>query len=111
MIVYLLQEPLPKLISLCRECHHENYGHDRHKEQHIREFKNEEFPNIVVTVDLLTTGIDVPSIMNLVFMRRVKSRILFEQMIGRATRCSQVWTASISTMPSGNLPAWKKSPT
>ena len=57
----------------------------------IRRFKNERFPNIVVTVDLLTTGIDVPAIDTLVFMRRVKSRILFEQMLGRATRlCSDI---------------------
>lgn len=54
--------------------------------QQIRNFKNERFPNIAITVDLLTTGIDVPKICNLVFMRRVKSRILFEQMLGRATR-------------------------
>lgn len=40
----------------------------------------------MVTVDLLTTGIDVPEITTLVFMRRIKSRILFEQMLGRATR-------------------------
>lgn len=52
----------------------------------IRQFKNESSPKIVVTVDLLTTGIDVPEIVNLVFMRRIKSRILFEQMLGRATR-------------------------
>lgn len=52
----------------------------------IKKFKNEQYPNIVVTVDLLTTGIDVPEITSLVFMRRVKSRILFEQMLGRATR-------------------------
>lgn len=51
----------------------------------IRRFKNERLPNIVVTVDLLTTGIDVPQIDKLVFLRRVKSRILFEQMLGRAT--------------------------
>lgn len=57
----------------------------------IRRFKNECFPNIVVTVDLLTTGVDVPKIDTLVFMRRVKSRILFEQMLGRATRlCSDI---------------------
>lgn len=56
-----------------------------------KRFKNEKFPNIVVTVDLLTTGIDVPQICNLVFMRRVRSRILFEQMIGRATRlCPEI---------------------
>lgn len=57
----------------------------------IRQFKNESYPKIVVTVDLLTTGIDVPEIINLVFMRRIKSRILFEQMLGRATRlCSKI---------------------
>lgn len=57
----------------------------------IRQFKNESYPKIVVTVDLLTTGIDVPEIVNLVFMRRIKSRILFEQMLGRATRlCSKI---------------------
>lgn len=52
----------------------------------IKRFKNESYPKIVVTVDLLTTGIDVPEITTLVFMRRIKSRILFEQMLGRATR-------------------------
>lgn len=57
----------------------------------IRQFKNESYPKIVVTVDLLTTGIDVPEIVNLVFMRRIKSRILFEQMLGRATRlCNKI---------------------
>jgi len=54
--------------------------------QIIRRFKNEQSPKIGVTVDLLTTGIDVPPILNLVFLRRVKSRILYEQMLGRATR-------------------------
>ncbi|WP_407681692.1 type I restriction-modification system endonuclease [Pseudalkalibacillus salsuginis] len=58
--------------------------------QAIRLFKNERLPNIVVTVDLLTTGIDVPTISNLVFLRRVRSRILYEQMLGRATRRSDV---------------------
>ncbi|HEY7552915.1 MAG TPA: type I restriction-modification system endonuclease [Hyphomicrobiaceae bacterium] len=52
----------------------------------IRAFRNDASPKIAVTVDLLTTGIDVPAITNLVFVRRVNSRILYEQMIGRATR-------------------------
>lgn len=54
--------------------------------QLIRRYKNERLPQIAVTVDLLTTGIDVPKIVNLVFLRRVRSRILYEQMVGRATR-------------------------
>jgi type I restriction enzyme, R subunit len=52
----------------------------------IKRFKNERLPNVVVTVDLLTTGIDVPAITNLVFLRRIQSRILYDQMLGRATR-------------------------
>ncbi|MGZ0173839.1 MAG: type I restriction-modification system endonuclease [Planctomycetales bacterium] len=54
--------------------------------QLIRRFRNEQLPKVVTTVDLLTTGIDVPSIDRIVFIRRVRSRILFEQMLGRATR-------------------------
>jgi type I restriction enzyme R subunit len=57
----------------------------------IRRYRNERQPNIAVTVDLLTTGIDIPRIANLVFLRRVRSRILYEQMIGRATRlCPEI---------------------
>jgi type I restriction enzyme, R subunit len=52
----------------------------------IRRFRNDTNPRVAVTVDLLTTGIDVPAIVNLVFVRRVNSRILYEQMLGRATR-------------------------
>jgi type I restriction enzyme R subunit len=57
----------------------------------IRSFRNDADPKIAVTVDLLTTGIDVPKITNLVFLRRVNSRILYEQMVGRATRqCPEI---------------------
>ena len=52
---------------------------------------DEAIPKIAVTVDLLTTGVDVPKITNLVFLRRVNSRILYEQMLGRATRlCPEI---------------------
>ena len=60
-------------------------------DQKLRHYKNEANPRVAVTVDLLTTGIDVPEIVNLVFIRRVKSRILYEQMLGRATRlCPEI---------------------
>ena len=61
-------------------------GNRKKVQEAIKRFKNERYPSIAVTVDLLTTGIDVPEITTLVFMRRIKSRILFEQMLGRATR-------------------------
>lgn len=55
-------------------------------QKQVNKFKNEKYPSIVVTVDLLSTGVDVEEICNIVFIRRIKSRILYEQMLGRATR-------------------------
>jgi len=54
--------------------------------QRIREFRNRQQPGIAVTVDMLSTGVDIPDLEFIVFLRPVKSRILFEQMMGRGTR-------------------------
>ncbi len=43
-------------------------------------------PRIAVTVDLLTTGYDAPDVKNIVFVRPLKSAILYKQMKGRGTR-------------------------
>lgn len=59
--------------------------------QKIREFRNRPNPKIVVTVDMLSTGVDIPSIEFIVFLRPVKSRILWVQMLGRGTRrCDEI---------------------
>lgn len=55
----------------------------------IRQFRNWQEPGVVVTVDMLTTGVDIPDLEFLVFLRPVKSRILFEQMVGRGTRLGE----------------------
>ena len=86
------------VVMLLKEAFQERYGSvandavakitgasDKPKEL-IRRYKNEAFPNVAVTVDLLSTGVDVPAICNIVFLRRMNSRILYDQMIGRATR-------------------------
>jgi type I restriction enzyme R subunit len=52
----------------------------------IRRFRNRPFPAIVVTVDMLSTGVDIPALEFIVFLRPVKSRILWTQMLGRGTR-------------------------
>jgi len=54
--------------------------------QRIREFRNRPDPKIVVTVDMLSTGVDIPALEFIVFLRPIKSRILWEQMLGRGTR-------------------------
>lgn len=53
----------------------------------IDDFKGaEKMPRIAVSVAMLDTGIDVPEVLNLVFYKRVMSKIMFWQMIGRGTR-------------------------
>lgn len=48
-----------------------------------------QLPQIAVSVDMMDTGIDVPDVLNLVFFKRVRSKIKFLQMVGRGTRLSQ----------------------
>lgn len=52
----------------------------------IRRFKKEQFPQILVSVNMLDTGFDCPEVVNLVFARFTKSSILYQQMRGRGTR-------------------------
>lgn len=59
--------------------------------QRIREFRNRKLPGIVVTVDMLSTGVDIPDLEYIVLLRPVKSRILFEQMLGRGTRRGELY--------------------
>ncbi len=61
--------------------HSDDYAHSI-----IDEFEAKARPVIVVSVDMMDTGIDVPEIVNLVFFKKVRSKIKFLQMLGRGTR-------------------------
>ncbi len=52
----------------------------------ITTFKKNSLPRIAISVDMLDTGIDVPEVVNLAFMKPVQSQIKLWQMIGRGTR-------------------------
>ncbi len=52
----------------------------------LDKFKKEKMPRIAISVDMLDTGVDIPEIVNLAFMKPVNSQIKFWQMIGRGTR-------------------------
>ena len=58
----------------------------RKPEELISEFRNNYYPRIVVTVDMISTGTDIKPLEILLFMRAVKSANFFEQMKGRGTR-------------------------
>jgi len=62
---------------------------DSRAQQLISDFKNDDFPKIAISVDMLDTGIDVPEVCNLAFVKPVFSQIKFWQMIGRGTRSDQ----------------------
>ncbi len=51
-----------------------------------REFKNKQSIRIVISVDMMDTGVDIPELTNLVFFKKILSKIKFWQMIGRGTR-------------------------
>jgi type I restriction enzyme R subunit len=52
----------------------------------LDQFRNNDFPRVAISVDMLDTGIDIPELVNLVFAKPVFSYTKFWQMIGRGTR-------------------------
>jgi type I restriction enzyme R subunit len=90
------EEMFPQFPNLARAI---TYKSD-YKSNLIEQFKREDQPRIAITVDLLETGIDVPEVVNLVFMKPVQSRIKLEQMIGRGTRCQEA-CRFIDRLPEG----------
>jgi len=60
--------------------------HDGKPDDLLQAFRNSMNPRIVVTVDMIATGTDVKPLECLLFMRTVRSRAYFEQMIGRGVR-------------------------
>ncbi len=52
----------------------------------LKRFKQESMPRIAISVDMLDTGVDIPEVCNLAFVKPVFSKIKFWQMIGRGTR-------------------------
>ncbi len=52
----------------------------------IRKFKQEDYPQVAVSVGMLDTGFDCREVLHLVMARRVRSPILYQQMRGRGTR-------------------------
>ena len=82
-IVRIAREVFGKGDEFCKKI---TYRATADPEDLIAAFRNSYFPRIAVTVDMIATGTDVKPLEALLFMRAVKSRVLFEQMLGRGTR-------------------------
>ena len=78
----VFEEMYPQYVGLTRVITHKT----DYKGRAIEGFKKEDMPRIALSVDMLETGVNVPEVVNLVFMRPVHSRIKLDQMVGRGTR-------------------------
>jgi type I restriction enzyme R subunit len=83
-IVRIAREEFGVGDEFCQKITYRSTG--KKPEDLISDFRNSYHPRIAVTVDMIATGTDIKPLEALLFMRAVKSRLLFEQMLGRGTR-------------------------
>ncbi len=86
-IVHIVREEFGKGNEFCKKITYKTTKTTGEKpEDLITSFRNRYNPRIAVTVDMIATGTDIRPLECVIFMRDVKSRVLFEQMKGRGTR-------------------------
>ena len=81
-IIQIVREEFGEGNDFCKKI---TYAADK-PESVLSAFRNDYYPRIAVTVDMIATGTDVKPIECLIFMRDVRSKNYFEQMKGRGTR-------------------------
>lgn len=81
-IIQIVREEFGEGNDFCKKI---TYSADK-PESVLSAFRNDYYPRIAVTVDMIATGTDVKPIECLIFMRDVRSKNYFEQMKGRGTR-------------------------
>ena len=83
-IVHIIREEFGEGNEFCKKITYKVRGEN--PESILQQFRTAYNPRIAVTVDMIATGTDVKPIEVLIFMRDVRSRNYFQQMIGRGTR-------------------------
>lgn len=82
-IIQIVREEFGEGNAFCKKV---TYQSQEDPKSVLAQFRNDYYPRIAVTVDMIATGTDVKPLECLLFMRDVKSRNYFEQMKGRGTR-------------------------
>lgn len=82
-IIDIVREEFGEENKFCKKI---TYRSEEDPKSTLSQFRNDYYPRIAVTVDMIATGTDVKPLECLLFMRDVKSRNYFEQMKGRGTR-------------------------
>lgn len=85
-IINIVREEFAEQNKFCKKI---TYKSEEDPKTVLSQFRNDYYPRIAVTVDMIATGTDIRPLEVLLFMRDVKSRSYYEQMKGRGTRtCS-----------------------
>ncbi|MEN6348258.1 MAG: type I restriction-modification enzyme R subunit C-terminal domain-containing protein [Syntrophomonas sp.] len=82
-IIQIVREEFGEGNQFCKKV---TYKADEDPKSVLAQFRNDYYPRVAVTVDMIATGTDVRPLECLIFMRDVKSKNYFEQMKGRGTR-------------------------
>ena len=86
-IIQIVRQEFGESNQFCKKITNQTQKTDKQDPKSVlQQFRNEYYPRIAVTVDMIATGTDVKPLECLLFMRDVKSANYFEQMKGRGTR-------------------------
>ena len=86
-IIEIVREEFAEENKFCKKI---TYKSEEDPKTVLSQFRNDYYPRIAVTVDMIATGTDIRPLEVLVFMRDVKSRSYYEQMKGRGTRTNSL---------------------
>ncbi len=98
-IIEIIREEFAEENKFCKKI---TYKSEEDPKTVLSQFRNDYYPRIAVTVDMIATGTDIRPLEVLVFMRDVKSRSYYEQMKGRGTR-----TCSLEQLKATGTPSAK----
>lgn len=98
-IIDIIREEFDERSDFCKKI---TYQSKEDPKTILSHFRNDYYPRIAVTVDMIATGTDIRPLEVLLFMRDVKSRSYYEQMKGRGTR-----TCSLEELKSKGTPSAK----
>ncbi len=100
-IIDIVRDEFAEENKFCKKI---TYRSDEDPKSVLQQFRNDYYPRVAVTVDMIATGTDIRPLEVLLFMRDVKSRSYYEQMKGRGTR-----TCSLEELKAKGTPAAKYS--
>jgi type I restriction enzyme R subunit len=99
-IIDIIREEFAEENKFCKKI---TYRSEEDPKSVLSQFRNDYYPRIAVTVDMIATGTDIRPLEVLVFMRDVKSPSYYEQMKGRGTRTCSLEELRLKGTPSAKM--------